>query len=149
MLMAPEDSLDGRGDPRLEKRGAFAPRDEVPVRLVRPACPGFRESLRQLVGAQAFPFAEKNLANGVQRLGSDADRAAEDGRGLERALQVAGIEAGPMPPGQPPAQQLRLPPTFVGERGIELALDPVLTIPGRLAVANQEQASGRWLESER
>jgi len=74
---------------------------------------------------------------------------AQDGRGLERALQVAGVEAGPDPPGQPPAEQLCLPPAFLGKRGIELALDSVLAIPGRLAVADQEQASGRRLGGER
>jgi hypothetical protein len=29
------------------------------------------------------------------------------------------------------------------QRGVELALDPVFAVPGRLAVPNQQQTSGR------
>ena len=149
VLVATEDLLDRGRDARLEKRRSLAARDEVPVGLVGPSRPGFGEPLPQLFGAQAFPLAEKDLPERGQRLGGDSDRPAQDGRGLECALEVAGVKAGPMPAGQPPAQQLGLPPALLGEWRIELALDAVLAVPGRLAVANQEQASGGWLGGER
>jgi hypothetical protein len=53
-----------------------------------------------------------------------------------------------VPARQPPAQQLGLPPALLGQRRVELALDAVLVVPGRLTVANQQQASGGWLGGE-
>lgn len=149
MLVAPEDLLDRRRDARFEKRSALAAGDEVPVRLVRPRRPRLGEPLGQVIGAQAFPLAEEDLPERGQRLRGDSDRSAEDGRRLERALEVARIEAGPMPARQPPAQQLGLPPALLGKGRIELTLDAVLVVPGRLTVANQQEASGGWLGGER
>lgn len=42
--------------------------------------------------------------------------------------------------GDPPAQEARLAATFVRQGRVELALDPVDAVPGRLAVADEDQA---------
>lgn len=148
MLVAPKDLLDRRRDARLEKGRALAAGDEVPVRLVGPRRPRLGETLGQVVGAQALPLAEKDLSQRGQRLRGNADRPAEDGRRLEGTLEVARIEAGPTPSRQPPAQQLGLPAALRRKGWVELALDAVLVVPGRLTMANQQQASGGWLGGE-
>jgi hypothetical protein len=50
---------------------------------------------------------------------------------------------------QPPSHLHRLPAALLGKGRVELALDAVLSVPGRLAVPHQQQARGRWLGWER
>jgi hypothetical protein len=45
---------------------------------------------------------------------------------------------------QPPSHLHGLAPPERGKGRVELALDAMFTIPGRLAVADQQQARGRW-----
>jgi hypothetical protein len=74
-----------------------------------------------------------------------AGRSGDRLCGLERALQVAGVKAGKAPAGEPEAEAPSLLASFTRERRVELALDAPLAVPGRLPVANQQQARRRWL----
>jgi len=48
LLVAVKQRIEGNLHPRFERRGAFAARDEVPVWLLRPACPCLRIPDREL-----------------------------------------------------------------------------------------------------
>ena len=96
-----------------------------------------------LLRPQALPLAEVDLAQGGHRFGLDAGGEGADGlRGLERALKVAGVEAGKLAPGQARAQELGLSEPLRRKRRVELALDAVLAVPRRLAVAHEHEARG-------
>jgi hypothetical protein len=95
--------------------------------------------LRELVGAQALPLAEVDLTQAGGRLRPQPDHRLDRLRRLEGALQVARIEPREPAPGQPASQPLGLSASLLGQWRIELALDAVLTVPRRLAVADEEQ----------
>jgi hypothetical protein len=140
--MSLHDVVDRRRDSGLEHGRALAPGHQVPVRLLDPRSPCLGKTLRYLGGRQPFPVAEEDLAQG--RLGRRRlpDRRADGFGGLERPPEVARVETGEAPLRQPLSQQLRLTQAFKRQRGVELALDAVLVVPGGLAVANQYQARG-------
>jgi len=54
-----------------------------------------------------------------------------------------------LPTGQPVSQAGGLAPAFSGKWRVELALDAVLAIPRRFAVADQDEASRRWPGGDR
>jgi len=68
--------------------------------------------------------------------------------GLKRPLEVARVEADQLAAGEPASDALSLAASLVGEWRIELALDPVLPVPRRLSVANEQEPRGRWPGSE-
>ena len=133
-----EECIERDAHTRLERRRSFAAGDQIPVRLISPARPGFRESIRKVLGAQAFPLTEKDLAQLRHRLRRDAQRLADQLRRLGRTFQVARVKADELPSRQTPPQLRRLAPTFLRKWGVELALDTALVIPGRLAVAHKQ-----------
>jgi hypothetical protein len=61
---------------------------------------------------------------------------------LKRAPEVARVKAFEAPAGEPGRQTRRLTPAFVGKRRVELALDPVIAVPRRLPVADEDKARG-------
>src|SRR6266850_1279946 len=144
-----KDVIERSGDPRLEKGGALAARHQAPVGLFRPPRPSLRKALGQVVCAQAFPVSEVDLAQAGHRLGVVSDRGLDRLRRLERSLQVARVEAREPAPGKALPDPLCLAAPLNRERRVELSLDPVLTIPCRLAVANKHQPRGRRPCSER
>ena len=99
-----------------------------------------RESGRDLFGPQSLPLTEKDLSQSVRGLRLDADDAADDLCGLEGAFQVARVEPDEAAFGQPAAEELGLTAALVRKWRIELALDPVVTVPRRLAVADEDEA---------
>jgi hypothetical protein len=70
-------------------------------------------------------------------------------RCLESSLQVARVKACEPAAGETPAHTLGLAASLFRERWVQLALDAVLAIPRRLAVANEHQPRGRRPGSER
>jgi hypothetical protein len=91
---------------------------------------------------QAFPLAQVDLTELDHRGRVDPQRLADQLCGLGRPLQVARVKSRESPAAQPAAQAHRLAPPFLGKWGVQLALDPALVIPGRLAVAHEQQARG-------
>jgi hypothetical protein len=134
--------VDRRRDPGFEHGRALAPGHHVPVRLLDPRSPCLGKTLRYLGGRETFPVAEEDLAQ--RRLGRRRlpDRRADGTGGLEGPPEVARVETGEAPLRQPLSQELRLTQAFRRQRGVELALDAMLAVPGGLAVANQNQARG-------
>src|SRR5712692_2476358 len=149
VIVAREDRVDLGNDPGLERRRALSARDDIPARFLRPPRPGVRKSLRQLIGLEPLPIAEKDLPQARRRAGRAASRGADQLGGVQRALEVARVEAGKAVTSQPSPHAHRLAATFLREWGVELALDAVLAIPGRLAVANQQQSRGRRFRGNR
>src|SRR5438105_9250613 len=124
-------------DSSLERGGALTAWDQVPARLFSPLGPRFRVALDELFGAQAFPVAQEDLAqlrhpyrlkpcHRLDRLGS-----------LARPLQVARIQRQRALSHEAVGDKGRLTSAFLGERRIELPLDPMNSIPGRLAMADE------------
>ena len=140
VLMPLDDLVQRSADPCIEKRGALAAGHDVPIRLLDPRRPCLGESGRDLFGPQSFPLAEKDLSQSVRGLRLGADDAADDLRGLEGAFQVARVEPDEAAFGQPAAEELGLTAALVRKWRIELALDPVVTVPSRLAVADEDEA---------
>src|SRR5579864_8082156 len=60
--------------------------------------------------------------------------------GLCRPRQVARVRRDKSPAGQANAEQVGLPAAFFRKRRIELPLDPVLAVPLRLPMTDQEEA---------
>ena len=149
MIVAAKDRVQRGGDPRLEQGSALAAGDQVPVGLLCPARPGLGISLRNVLGAKSLPLAEIDLAEAGHRLWGHPDRRADHLGCLERAFQVAGVETCERASVQPSPHKLRLAPAFIGKGRIELALDAVLSVPRRLAVANEKQAGRRAFRGER
>ena len=98
---------------------------------------------RDLFGGAAFPLAEVDLSQARARLGRGADDFANELCGLEGALQVARVEPREMAAGQARGEKLGLTAAVLRKRRIELALDSVLLVPRRLAVADEHEARGR------
>jgi len=140
--MSLHDVVDRRRNSGFEDGRALAPGHHVPVRLLDPRSPRLGKTLGDLGGRQPFPVAEEDLAERRLRSRRLPDRRADRFSGLECPPEVARIETGEAPWGQPPPQELRLTQAFKRQRGVELALDAVLVVPGGLAVANQNQARG-------
>ena len=128
---------------RVERGSALAVRNDVPVGLFHPTGPCLRISRCDLLRRLAFPLAEIDLPQRGPRLGLEMDCSTDQLRGLERALQVAGVKASEAPAGQSRSEQGGLAAALVGEWRIELTLDAVLLIPDGLAVADQNQPRGR------
>jgi len=122
---------------------------EVPVGFFRPPRPRLRETLSQVICAQALPLTEVDLAQPRHRLGVLSDRRLDRLRCLESSLQVARVKACEPAAGETPAHTLGLAASLFRERWVQLALDAVLAIPRRLAVANEHQPRGRRPGSER
>ncbi len=59
--------------------------------------------------------------------------------GLARAQQVARIDGGERPRGQPPTGLASLLEALLVERGVELSLEAPLAIPGSDAVSNEDE----------
>src|SRR5262249_10813757 len=96
-----DDVLDCRADPCVERGRALTAGHHVPVRLLDPPCPRLRKPLGDPVGTHALPLAEEDLAERTERLGRrTADGAGNEPRGLERTPEIAGVEAGELPPAQ-------------------------------------------------
>lgn len=77
----------------------------------------------------------------------EAQRDAKDLCGFESALQVARVESGEPPVGEPAGQERGLAAPFGRKGRVELALDPVLAIPRRLTMPDEDKARGfgtRW-----
>jgi hypothetical protein len=149
VTVALEDRVDRSEDACLEEGGSLASRHQVPIGLLVPARPRCRKAFGQLLGAQALPITEKDLTEPGHRLGDQPGRRLDRLRRLERTLQVARVKACEPTSGEAPANPLGLMVSFFGERRIELPLDAVLAVPGRLAVANEQQPRGRRPGSKR
>jgi len=134
-----QDLIDRLADPGIEFHLALSARHDVPVRLLDPPRPCFGITRSDLVRAQALPLAEVDLAK--RRLGdrAHADRSSDDLGRLERAFEIAREVGGEGPPRQTGGQELGLAAAVLGEGWIELALDAVLAVPGRLPVADQNE----------
>src|SRR5689334_5204273 len=147
--VALEDAVDRLRDSSVEGRLALAAWHHVPVRLFDPARPCVRITRGYLICAQTFPLAQVDLAQ--RRLGArgQADPEADDVGGLKSALQVARVMGREAAAGQPRAQELGLAAAFGGKRRVELALDAVLAVPGRLAVPDEDKARGSWTGRQR
>jgi len=137
--------IEGGGNPHLEIRSPLTSRHEVPIGFLDPARPRVGKSSCDLVRCQTFPLAEINLAKQLFRLGLGACGDRDGFGGLERPFQVARVKACKSPAGKPEAKAPGLLPAFLGKRRVELALDAPLAVPGRLAVADQQQARRLWL----
>src|ERR1700674_2681819 len=148
MRVPVENFVQCRDDAGFEARGAFSAGHDVPIRLLAPPRPGIRETLGDLLSAQTLPVAQVDLSEARRGLRHEVDECANRFCGLEGALQVARVEARRPATGEPAAEELGLAATLVGEGRIQLTLDPVFTIPGRLAVANQDhpgrRSRARW-----
>src|SRR5258706_9223426 len=143
VLMTRKDRVELSVDPRLERHGALATSYDVPARRRRPSGPSVGETLRELLGGQAFPFAQVDLAQTRARDRRQTGRLADEPGRLVRTLEIAGVEAGIPVIGQPAADSPRLAAAFLRQRRVELALDAVFAVPGRLAVTDQQQSRGR------
>src|SRR6266851_3088189 len=64
--------------------------------------------------------------------------------GLAGAKQVTCVQRLDLPACQSRRHTARLLMSLLGQRRIKLALDAALAIPGRLAVADQDQPRGWW-----
>src|SRR5438105_2022523 len=142
MVVGVEELVDRAADSGIEGRGALAARDHIPVRLLDPAGPGLRISLGDLFGLSAFPLAQVDLAQRCTGLGLEMNGARDELCCLEGSFQVARVQGLEAATGQSRAEQLRLTPAGFRERRVELTLDSVLLVPGRLAVADQKEARG-------
>lgn len=142
--MLSKDFIQSAGDPCLEQRSSLPSGHDVPIGLVDPARPCFGITLRYLVGIQAFPLTEKDLAQRKHRLRPLVDQPADHLGSLKCALQVARVKTGEGSPDQPRAEELGLAAALLRKRRIELALNPVLEVPRRLSVADQEEARWCW-----
>src|SRR5712692_5114736 len=136
--------LESGRHPRLERRGTLAARHHIPARLAGPGVPRFGESLRQLVRVEALPIAEEDLAQLLHRSGLDTQRRGDRSCGLAGAKQVTCVQRLDLPACQSPRHTARLLISLLGQRRIKLALDAALAIPGRLAVADEDQPRGWW-----
>lgn len=125
-LVQPEKRLAATG--QRERRLARAP---------APIAVGI-EALDLLVGAPlvaaVVPFAQPRLD--AQR---EAVRLGDRLGGLARAQQVARVDGGERPRGQPSPGLARLLETLLVERRVELALEAPLAVPGRDAVPNEDE----------
>src|SRR5258708_23777885 len=146
--VAAQNFVQGSIDPGFGAGGAFSTGYEVPVGLLGPPRPCLGETLRYLVGAEAFPFAKVDLPETSRGIGFEVDQRLDGLCSLKSALQVARVEARQTAAGEPASQQLGLAAALAGQRRIPLALDAVLAVPGRLAVANQDhpgrRSRARW-----
>jgi hypothetical protein len=140
--MPHEQPVDRARDPGVEIGLPLTTRHNVPVRLFYPPRPRVGITLRDFVGAQALPLAEVNLTQRGVGFRWQADGGADGLGGVEGALEVAGIVAGEGAALQAAGDELRLAASFARQRRIELALDSVLAVPRRLAVADEKQARG-------
>src|SRR5438094_5289271 len=138
--MPAQDLFESGGDAYVESRRAFTTRHEVPVRFGDPARPRLGISFRDLFRAESLPFAEIDLAKRFQRLGLQDDRPTQDLGRLERALEVARVDAGELASGQARPQEGGLAAALLRERRVELSLDAVVSIPRGLPVADEEEA---------
>src|SRR5258708_1964769 len=107
-------------------------------RLGRPMPRWRGETVRYVGGAEAFPFAQVDLPETSRGIGFEVDQRLDGLCSLKSALQVARVEARQTAACEPASQQLGLAAALAGQRRIQLALDAVLAVPGRLAVANQD-----------
>jgi hypothetical protein len=148
-VVALEDRVHGGDDTRLEERGPLTSWHQVPVGLLCPARPGLWKAFGQLGGAQALPLPEEDLTESGRRLRVQPGRRLDRLGRLESTFEVARVEACESAPGEAQPNPLGLAASFLGERRIELALDSVFPVPGRLAVANEQQPRGRRPGSER
>jgi hypothetical protein len=137
--MPGEDLIDRLAYPRIEFRLALAARHDVPVRLLDPPRPCVGITRSDLVRAQALPLAEVDLAQRGLGDGAQADGRANDLGRLKRALEVARVVGDEGPAGQASGQELGLAAALLGEGWVELALDAVLAVPGRLPVADENE----------
>src|SRR5437660_3997847 len=136
--MAGEDRIQLAIDACLERHRALTAGDHVPARLFSPQGPLRWETLGELFGREAFPRTEVDLSQAHRRTWSRSHSLADRIGRLESPLEVARVEAGQGPVSQPSSHMHCLPAAFRGKRGVELALDAVLAIPGRLAVPDQQ-----------
>src|SRR5258708_11169480 len=142
LRMAAVNAVERRASSRIKQRGAFTTRRQVPIRLLDPPGPCVGETLGDLFSTQPFPFAQEDLAQRRIRIRFHADGGADQLRGLKRSLQVAGIKPGESTSSQSPANPRSLAAPLIRKRGVELALDAMVSVPRRLAVADEHQA--RW-----
>ena len=142
--MPSHDRLDRGADSRIEDRSAFTTRHYVPVRLFDPARPRFGKSFGHLLGMQPLPLTQVDLAQRLCRLRWHADRLADHLGGLQSALQVARVQAAELATGESRPDEGGLPAPFAGKWGVELPLNPMVAVPGRLPVADEQEARGRW-----
>jgi len=127
----PAQRVDGRRHPRLEPRPRLrAGRGELP------AAPGGDLLRVELVERAARPLADVDLAPArVGRRAAEPERV----RRLRRAREVGGERARREAVEERPQRGDLLAPER-RQRRVGLALEPVLRVPGRLAVADQQQA---------
>src|ERR1700674_5397402 len=126
----------------LEERRSLAPGDEAPVRLLLPARPGLRVPLGDISCPQSFPLPQVDLAQLRHRGRLRSRCLADELRRLGGSLQVARVEARKPAACQPLTEPGCLAASAVRQRWVELALDPTLVVPGRLAMAYKQEAVG-------
>src|SRR5438105_12380295 len=142
--MSPQQPVESPPAACIIKRIAFAARHDVPVRLLDPAGPCFGETLGDLFSTQPLPVAEEYLAQQGLRVRRNADCRADHLRGLERTLQVTRIEPDERATRKPSGDHIGLTAAFVRKRRVELALDPAVASPCRLAMTNENKPSRSW-----
>jgi hypothetical protein len=140
LLVPLEDRIQSGRYARFEKRRALTARHQIPVGFLGPPRPNLWKTLGQLFRAQALPLTEVDLTKTRHRFRMGAERTANRLRRFEGTSEVAGIEAGEPAAGQPLGEPVSLPAAFLRQGGVELALDPVLAVPRRLAVPYEQQA---------
>src|SRR5262249_14942061 len=113
VLVPGNDVIQLSGDASVERRRALASGYDVPVGLFDPAGPRLWVACGDLLGAEAFPLAEEDLTQAFARLGIEAEGGAEHLGGLERAPEVARVEAGEAPAGEGGGRERRLAAALV------------------------------------
>src|SRR6266567_7882849 len=147
VLVTREDRVELQIDASLEWHRAA--RDDIPARFLGPQRPFLRVTLGQLFGRESLPQAQVDLPQRLRRARCRCHRLADQAGRLESPLQIAGVEPGKAPAGEPASYLHGLAATFCGKRRVELALDAVLPVPGRLAMPDKKETRGRWLGWER
>src|ERR1700730_13605299 len=142
LVMALVDRLQRSRHACLEERRSLAPGDEVPVRLLLPTRPGLRVPLGDVGRPQSFPLPQVDLAQLRHRGRLRSRCVADELRRLGGSLQVARVEARKPAACQPLTEPGCLAASAVRQRWVELALDPALVVPGRLAMAYKQEAVG-------
>jgi hypothetical protein len=140
MGVVEEDLVDRATDSRVKPLRTLTTRHQVPIRLFDPTCPCLRVTRGNLRGAQAFPLAQEDLAQRGLGCRLNTNRRADDRGRLEGSVQVARVVRDDGAAREPGRQPLGLAATVGRKRRVELALDAMFAIPGRLAVADEEKA---------
>src|SRR5260370_39988960 len=130
VIVAREDRVHLTNHSGFKRRRALTAGNDIPAWFLRPQRPDVRESLRQLIGVEPLPVAEIDLPQARRRAAVAPRRGCAQLGGLERALEVARVEAGKAATSQPPPHAHRLAATFLRERGGGLTLDARLALPG-------------------